>query len=227
MLVISIDGACRRNGKPDCVGAGSAFILHFDDDLKVTKTQTISDYETGSTNQRGELLALRIALEFIIEERDNANIITDSEYMFNAMTKEWFRTWEHNGWLTSAGESVKNKDLWVEISELYRRASRISEISFYHIKGHCIPFGAVTAATLLSRDTSGIDLFAAALIKYDTCITGDPGKVSKIEYAKELSLRNNGFVFDDDSLRMFIAANVVADAVATKCVTAADALLSK
>ena len=28
MLVIAIDGACRRNGKPDCVSAGGVFIMY-------------------------------------------------------------------------------------------------------------------------------------------------------------------------------------------------------
>jgi len=41
----------------------------------------------------------------------------------------------------------------------------------------------------------------------------------------ELSVKNNGFVLDTDTLNRFIITNTVADAVATKCVEAADALV--
>lgn len=224
MLLIAIDGACRRNGKPDCISAGSAFAVHYDDDLEICKTVTISDYEIGSTNQRGELLALKLALEYIIANNNEANVVTDSEYLFNAMTKNWCSTWAHNGWKTSLGEPVKNMDIWAKIHELYNKL-RV-EVHFYHIKGHCIPFGAVTASTLLSRDDSGLELLAAALIKYNVSKNGDAGKVSKIDHAQELSLKNNGFMLEEDVLRMFVATNIVADAVATKCVTTANSLFN-
>ena len=63
MLLISIDGACRRNGKPDCVSAGGVFIQQFDSKLNLQQTSILSNYETASTNQRGELLALLTALD--------------------------------------------------------------------------------------------------------------------------------------------------------------------
>jgi len=224
MLLISIDGACRRNGKPDCVAAGGVFIQQFDSDLKLQQTSILSNYETASTNQRGELLALLTALDYIWSAKQSTQIVTDSEYLFNAMTKEWYKSWQHKCWVTAPGEPVKNKDLWQEIASAYCRCEDAGiDIVFYHINGHCIPFGKVTANTLLTKDTTGGRLMAEVLIKYD--MVSKTTKKDQLEQANALSERNNGFKLTPDKMRQFVVANVMADAVATKCVEAADALM--
>ena len=222
MLLISIDGACRRNGKPNCVAAGGVFIQQFDKDLHLQQTSTLSNYEMSSTNQRGELLALLTALDYIWSAKQSTQIVTDSEYLFNAMTKEWYKGWQHKGWVTAVGEPVKNRDLWQEISKAYCRCGIAGiEIIFYHIKGHCIPFGKVTANTLLSKDETGRKLLEEVYTKFFTLINK---KKDEIEKANKLSIKNNGFALPKEELCKFIVANVVVDAVATKCVEAADAL---
>lgn len=224
MLLIAIDGACRRNGKPDCVSAGGVFIQQFDKDLVLQQTSILSNYETQSTNQRGELLALLTALDHVWSAKQQTQIVTDSEYLFNAMTKEWYRSWQHKGWVTAMGEPVKNRDLWQEISKAYSRClDEGIEIVFYHIKGHCIPFGKVTANTLLSKDNTGACLMAEVLLKYDA--VSRTTKKDLLEQANVLSERNNGFQLPPDKLRQFVVSNVMADAVATKCVDAADVLM--
>lgn len=224
MLLISIDGACRRNGKPDCVSSGGVFIQQFDSDLKLQQTSILSNYETASTNQRGELLALLTALDYVWSSKQSTQIVTDSEYLFNAMTKEWYKSWQHKCWVTVTGEPVKNKDLWQEIASAYCRCEDAGiDIVFYHIKGHCIPFGKVTANTLLAKDTTGARLMAEVFIKYD--MVSKTTKKDQLEQANTLSERNNGFKLTPDKMRQFVVANVMADAVATKCVEAADALM--
>lgn len=224
MLVVSIDGACRRNGKPSCVSAGGVFIQHFDEGLNLVQTKALSNYETKSTNQRGELVALLTALDYIWSAKQETQIVTDSEYLFNAMTKEWYRSWQHKGWVTAIGEPVKNRDLWQAISQAYNRCEEAGiSIHFFHIKGHCIPFGKVTANTLLTKDPTGATLLLEVSSKYDAvCNTT---KKPQLEHANELSERNNGFQLVPDTLRRFVVANVMADAIATKCVEAADALM--
>ena len=216
MLLISIDGACRRNGKPDCVAAGGVFIQQFDSDLKLQQTSILSNYETASTNQRGELLALLTALDHTWSAKQSTQIVTDSEYLFNAMTKEWYKSWQHKGWVTAAGEPVKNADLWFAI---YQAVSKCEEVSFYHIKGHVIPFGRVTADNLLEADQTGLGLYNEAYKKFGVVA---PTKAKVIEAAQELSVKNNGFRLDDNLFKEFVVANVVADAIATKVVDAAD-----
>ena len=106
---IDIDGAWRRNCQPDCVSAGACFIL--DEDNGVEQTYTISQYEDCSTSQRGELMGLTLALEHIAACAPDTDtvVITDSEYLFNTMTKEWVSRWEVNGWKTAQGTDLKNK----------------------------------------------------------------------------------------------------------------------
>lgn len=215
MLRISIDGATRRNGKPNCVAAGGVFIQHIEDGMTVM-TNTRSNYEHASTNQRGELLALLTALDYVHAAKQEAHIITDSEYLFNAMTKNWCDRWVHSNWKTAAGEPVKNADLWFAI---YQAVSKCEEVSFYHIKGHVIPFGRVTADNLLEADQTGLGLYNEAYKKFGTVA---PTKAKVIEAAQELSVKNNGFRLNDNLFREFVVANVVADAIATKVVDAAD-----
>lgn len=224
MLVISIDGACRRNGKPDCVAAAGVFVQEYNKENKLGGTRTLTNYETGSTNQRGELLALITALDHIAAEKQHSQIITDSEYLFNTMTKEWLNTWYHTGWLTAAGEPVKNQDLWEQIYDKYVACTDIGiEIMFYHIKGHCISFGKVTANQLLAKNETGLELMAEVLTKYDE--VKDTSKKATLVEANKLSEKNNGFELDPDYLCLFVVSNVIADAVATRCVEAADSLM--
>lgn len=230
MMLIAIDGACRRNGQPDCVAAGGVFVLKYDKAGRPIRSGAFSDYEKGSTNQRGELLALIRALSFVDklnhtdELQETVQIVTDSEYIFNAMTKDWCKSWSVKGWVTAAGEPVKNSDLWKDIYQIYSNIDPRTEIVFYHIKGHCISFGKVTANGLLARDETGAELFAEVLLKYSSvCNTT---KKAQLEHANKLSERNNGFKLEPDVLQRFVASNVVADAIATRCVDAADALMA-
>ena len=219
MLRIAIDGACRRNGKPDCVSSGGVFIQHFKDGT-IVGTDTRSNYEYRSTNQRGELLALLTALDYIHSSKQDAQVVTDSEYIFNAMTKLWYLKWQMNGWVTASGDPVKNADIWREIALAKSRCDFVGmDIVFYHIKGHVIPFGKVTAENLLRVDPTGMLLHSKVCEKYDWIKST---KEETLAAVQELSVKNNGFELSDEILRSFVAANIVVDAVATQVVELAD-----
>lgn len=223
-LRIAIDGACRRNGKPDCTASGGVFIMGIDDNGDIAGYAVKSAHEYGSTNQRGELHALLKALQVIYKRKCEAQIITDSEYLFNAMTKKWYVTWMWNNWLTRDGAPVKNKDLWEKIAECASALARdCIDVTYYHVKGHCIPFGAVTAKGLLEHDPTGQELYKCARQQFDKFA---PRKVDILKHAVALCVKNNGFALDIDSpiLKDWVTANVVADAIATKVVDAADSL---
>lgn len=220
MLMISIDGACRRNGKPDCTASGGVFIQQFDENRRRVATAVLSAYEYNSTNQRGELLALLKALEYAYSADMEAVVVTDSEYIFNAMTKAWYVNWMHNDWRTRSGDPVKNKDIWLEIAQVCRRLCNADiEVVFYHVKGHCIPFGRVTADNALDRDSSGAWLHSLVQARYDGVA---PTKHTVFDAALKLSERNNGFAPGPNIFKEWVTANVVADAIATKVVDAAD-----
>lgn len=225
-LMIAIDGACRRNGKPDCVASGGVFIQKFSAILKFnailnrTGCECIAVHERGSTNQRGELLALLKALEYVLDAREEAIVVTDSEYIFNAMTKQWYVSWENNNWCTRSGEPAKNLDLWQNIACLAHELDDVGlSVAFYHIKGHVIPIGKITAKKLLEADPTGAELHAFIHIRFSELA---PTKQVVFEAAKELSERNNGFKPGELTFRDWVTANVMADAVATREVDAAD-----
>ncbi len=221
-LFMAIDGACRRNGRPDCTASGGVFIKGIDDDGIVIGYATKAVHEYGSTNQRGELLALLMALRVVFRRQCEAHIVTDSEYLFNAMTKQWYKSWQSGGWLTRDGSDVKNRDIWVQIAEYANMLERDGiEVIFYHIKGHCIPFGSVTARNALVDDPTGETLLKLVCDKYDAVA---PTKVDLLKYASDLSIKNNGFPLELNGpiIKEWVTANVVADAIATKAVDEAD-----
>lgn len=217
MLIIAIDGACRRNGKPDCTSAGGVFIQCFNEHNQLRYSSVLSNYEYNSTNQRGEMLALLTALDYIHHAEQEAQIITDSEYLFNAMTKHWYINWANKNWVTASGEPVKNKDIWMEIAHAVNNIT--TEINFYHIKGHCIPFGKVTATNALNADTTGLLLHSMVSKRFNEL---KPTKEDIFNAAQDLSEKNNGFRLPEEIFKRFVVANVMADAIATKVVEAAD-----
>jgi hypothetical protein len=96
------------------------------------------------------------------------------------------------------------------------------EPTVYHIKGHCISFGKVTATHELNSDTTGMSLYNRILSRYDESLP-----LSNQAEVEELFFKNNKFHPDLLLLRKLISFNIVADAVATRCVEAADALIDK
>jgi ribonuclease HI len=222
-ILIAIDGACRRNGKPDCTASGGLFIQAFDDNGNDIGCAIRGAYEYCSTNQRGELLALLKALSIVWKnDYSDVTIVTDSEYIFNAMTKQWYKNWIANDWLTRDGNPVKNRDLWENIARYADKCERAeNEIIFYHVKGHCIPFGTVTATTSLESDKTGRALLEMVQTKFDNVACS---KRTLFEHAAELSMKNNGFAPDINGpvFKSWVVANVMADAIATKVVDEAD-----
>lgn len=217
---ISIDGACRRNGKPDCVSAGGLLLQRFSDEGTLESSYTTGVSEKQSTNQRGELLALIKALSILVDvcgADDEATIVTDSEYIFNAMTKDWVSSWEAKGYKTAEGNDVKNQDLWRHIYKLSQNI--VGTVQFYHIKGHLVPFGKVTGEKLLKEDHTGRKFCEAFGVNYDAKISAKSDDLIK---ANSLSIRNNGFPFDTKIMKEFVTINAVADAVAGIYVTKAD-----
>lgn len=210
MILISIDGASRRNGKPDCMSAAGIVCANYDEP-NITHT-SIAEY--GSTNQRAELHALCKALQMAAGKGDDIMILTDSEYVFNGMTRRWYNTWRHNNWLTSSGEPVKNRDIWESVVEAVQACG---DITYYHIKGHCIPFGTVRARNAMNIGFSC--LVDEVFQQYDSLVHK---KADVLQAAQELSERNNGFTLTSDQLRRFVAFNTLADIVATLAVEQAD-----
>ena len=103
----------------------------------LNRDRNVSETLQGSrqTNQRAELTAILRALELVPRNR-NVVIVTDSQYAINCV-KDWYENWRRNGWKTSAGKAVENKDIIENI--LLRKDERDQlkvQTAFEKVKGH-------------------------------------------------------------------------------------------
>ncbi len=115
------DGACLGNPGP----GGWAYIL-------VTDRGQIEESggEPLTTNNKMELIG---AIEGLGATPLGSEVVvlTDSEYLRNGMTN-WTRTWQRNGWRTSTGGAVKNKELWQALLDLAARR----RVRWQWVRGH-------------------------------------------------------------------------------------------
>lgn len=215
--LISIDGACYHNGKPDSFGVGACVVAHNisgSDLLSCEKVDRFLYAEYISTNQRAEIMGLIAALKYIIDltNDDTAIIVTDSEYILNAINNNWPANWSRKGWLKADGEPVKNKDLW-ETALKYIEAIKC-ELVIYHIKGHSIPIGAVTRDSHITNEDCK-DILNVCIEKYDIESIARQDAIAEVQ---KCAVKNNYAEYQDDTLRAFIVMNMVADCVASKVV---------
>lgn len=212
MIVLAIDGASRRNGKPDCLAAGAVFVR----DTETGSCMLQSRVEYNATNQRGEIAALLKALEYGCDSHEDVFLVTDSEYVFNTVSKTWYKNWRNKGWVTGVGDPVKNRDMWETAGNwLDNIEDNGHDVTPYHVKGHLLSIGKATAEKALAYDKTGMSLYALAANKwddfmYDVQQRRDPKAVEKYNHAVELFERNHGFP-PTDSFRELIICNTVAD----------------
>lgn len=128
---IFTDGACSENPGPGGWGAVFNREESFDE---------ICGYECETTNNRMELMAVVEAFKKILKEHirgDRYELYSDSAYVVNSINNNWIENWRMNGWKTTRGEDIKNKDLWLEFLKLRGKLldKKIS-LEIYKVKGH-------------------------------------------------------------------------------------------
>ncbi|MFZ8832564.1 MAG: ribonuclease HI [Thermodesulfobacteriaceae bacterium] len=116
-----IDGACLGNPGP----GGFAVIIKEGDEETV-----LVGSEPETTNNRMELKALICALSYFKKPK-RIKVYTDSEYLLRGAV-EWLPKWKAQGFKTSEGNPVKNRDLWEEIDRLMS----IHKVTFEKVKAH-------------------------------------------------------------------------------------------
>lgn len=93
-------------------------------------------WEANTTNNRMELRALLEALKLIyqnIPQEFQKAIYSDSAYIVNCFSKNWYKLWQNNGWRTSNRSPVANQDLWSEILYYY---DILPNITIEKVSGH-------------------------------------------------------------------------------------------
>ena len=113
------DGACSGNGTDDARG-GWAAILTAPDGAETVLTG--GEYPT--TNNRMELMGALEGLRGRARGLARCELVTDSSYVANAISKGWLAGWQRKGWRTASKQPVANRDLWERmILELARHRS--------------------------------------------------------------------------------------------------------
>ncbi len=120
---IYTDGACSGNpGR----GAWAAIIR----DPSGKKKEIFQAY-SHTTNNRMELRAVIESLH-TLPEKAHAVIVTDSQYVANAINKNWLTSWVHKNWRTSQKKLVANRDLWESLLALMKNHT----VKFEWVRGH-------------------------------------------------------------------------------------------
>ncbi len=119
---IFTDGSCLGNPGP----GGWAAVLRCGD-----KERELGGGFADTTNNRMEILAVIEGLT-ALSEPCTVQLYTDSQYVCNAVEKQWLAGWQRNGWKTASKKSVKNKDLWLRLLPLLARHA----VRFHWVRGH-------------------------------------------------------------------------------------------
>jgi ribonuclease HI len=115
------DGACK--GNPGLGGWGALLVAG-------DHRKEIFGGEPATTNNRMEMLAVIRALE-TLKRPSTVAVHTDSQYVQKGIS-EWLPGWKRRNWRTSAGQPVKNQDLWQQLDTLAQQHS----IEWHWVRGH-------------------------------------------------------------------------------------------
>lgn len=212
-MIISTDGACKRNGTPQCSSAGVAWAITDNGEMYFNATYESS----GSTSQRGEINGLINALTIAYDEAHGTDevivIITDSEYICNTVRLGWSFKWESNNWMGAQGPA-KNADLWAKVNVLLRRLNANDEdrVVMSWTKGHLMSYTPANTARAMREDSSGVELYSRIL-----AIANRPSDHDRIvaDYKDNLNKHQEIIPFDPEECITRVTMNVMADCLAT------------
>nr|XP_009940362.1 PREDICTED: ribonuclease H1 [Opisthocomus hoazin] len=124
--VVYTDGCCSGNGRNR---ARAGIGVYWGPGHPLNTSERLAGRQT---NQRAEIHAACKAIEQAKSQNIKKLIIyTDSKFTINGITS-WVDNWKTNGWRTSSGGSVINKEDFERLDNL----SKGIEIQWMHIPGH-------------------------------------------------------------------------------------------
>jgi ribonuclease HI len=122
-ISIFTDGACSGNPGP----GGYGVILRDDEG----REKELSAGYKQTTNNRMELRAVIVGLEALKRPSD-VRVVTDSQYVVNAIKEKWLVGWIKKGWRKADKKPVANVDLWKQLVPLLETHT----VKFEWIRGH-------------------------------------------------------------------------------------------
>jgi len=135
------DGACPNNGK----GSAKAGIgVYWGQGHKLNLAQRVAGDK--QTNNVAEIQAATMAISQAMgADITMLEVNTDSQFLINCVT-QWMQKWMKNGWKTSTGQDVKNKEDLVELDKLLKQGT--ISVKWTHVKGHSDNKGNIEADKL-------------------------------------------------------------------------------
>ena len=121
-VTIYTDGACKNNPGP----GGYGVVLQYGEHRR----ELSAGYRL-TTNNRMEILAAIAGLE-VLKEPCEVRLISDSQYLVNAIEKGWARRWQASGWMRNKMEKAVNPDLWERLLSLCEKHN----VRFEWVRGH-------------------------------------------------------------------------------------------
>ena len=119
---IYTDGAC--SGNPGAGGWGTILVYNGHE-------KELSGGEANTTNNRMEMMAVIEGLK-ALKEPCEVVLTSDSQYVCNAITKGWAKSWRKNNWIKSDKTQAKNADLWEEMLKLLA----VHKVNIVWVRGH-------------------------------------------------------------------------------------------
>jgi len=121
-VTIYTDGACSGNPGP----GGYAAIM-----VSAGNEKVITGGFRNTTNNRMEMMAVINALK-ALKESCSVQIVSDSEYIVNAVNKGWAVRWRDSDWKRNKKEKALNPDLWEQLLSLVD----LHDVTFLWTRGH-------------------------------------------------------------------------------------------
>ena len=107
--------------------------------------------EFGATNNRMEIMALIQSIKRLNElkiNQQNTIFVLDSQYVLNAITKNWLNGWKRRGYKKADGSVPVNVELWKELDQLL---PSVPQKTFEWTKGHATNIGNNRVDALLNE----------------------------------------------------------------------------
>jgi ribonuclease HI len=123
--IIFCDGACSGNPGP---GGWAAIVITSDQNII-----ELGGSDRATTNNKMELNAAIEGLE--AAPPGPVTIYTDSTYVIRGIT-QWIWGWIKNGWRSSDGGEVSNKEYWQRLSSVVTARKKEGTISWKYVRGH-------------------------------------------------------------------------------------------
>ncbi|KAG9233470.1 ribonuclease H-like domain-containing protein, partial [Amylocarpus encephaloides] len=130
LLKVWTDGSSRGNGRASAQAGYGVWFGEGDDRNVAARLPGLPQ-----TNQRAELTGMLRALE-IVPTSQPLEIISDSNYSINCATI-WYKGWTKNGWKSSTGQTVLNRDIVEKIRAVMDQRDKAGvETRCTWVKGH-------------------------------------------------------------------------------------------